>query len=242
MAQKIKKLTWSIIFLAGCQGQIEGSNEVAEANSEQTRTVALDGEIAKASYSIGFTLGENMHQRFADSIELEAFLAGASHGLTGAERLVGFEEGQRSLAALNEKRSAAFAAQAIEAETEGISFLAENSKRLEIVTLASGLQYEVLKAGAGPKPGPTDTVVAHYHGTLIDGEVFSSTIAGGSPEIFSLNRVIAGWREALQLMAVGAKWRLYVPPALGYGSRPPQNSSIPANATLIFEVELVEIQ
>jgi FKBP-type peptidyl-prolyl cis-trans isomerase FklB len=122
----------------------------------------------------------------------------------------------------------------------GQAFLTENAQKAGIVSLESGLQYEVIAMGDGPKPGPTQTVTCHYHGTLIDGRVFDSSVKRGKPASFPLNRVIAGWTEALQLMPVGSKWRLFLPPHLAYGN---QNVSaeIGPNSTLIFEVELLGI-
>lgn len=122
----------------------------------------------------------------------------------------------------------------------GLAFLAENAKRPEVVTLESGLQYEILHEGDGAKPGPTQTVTCHYHGTLIDGRVFDSSVQRGKPAAFPLNRVISGWTEALQLMAVGSKWRLFLPPHLAYGDRQ-ISAEIGPNSTLIFEVELLGI-
>lgn len=122
----------------------------------------------------------------------------------------------------------------------GNAFLAENAQREGVITLESGLQYEVITMGDGPKPGPAQTVVCHYHGTRIDGVVFDSSVRRGQPASFPLNRVIKGWTEALQLMPVGSKWRLFIPPHLAYG-----NSNVSAeigpNTTLIFEVELLKI-
>jgi len=123
----------------------------------------------------------------------------------------------------------------------GEAYMAENAARPGVVTTESGLQYEVLVEGTGPKPQATDTVVTHYHGTLTDGTVFDSSVERGSPASFPVNRVIAGWTEALQMMGVGAKWRLVVPPELAYGERG-AGGAIPPNATLVFEVELLEIQ
>ena len=109
-----------------------------------------------------------------------------------------------------------------------------------MTTLESGLQYEVLVEGSGPKPSAEDTVVTHYHGTLTDGTVFDSSVERGSPASFPVNRVIPGWTEALQLMGVGSKWRLVIPPELAYGERG-AGGAIPPNSTLVFEVELLEI-
>lgn len=121
---------------------------------------------------------------------------------------------------------------------EGKAFLAENAKRDEVVELESGLQYEIMTTGDGPKPTATDNVTCHYHGTLIDGTVFDSSVQRGQPASFPLNMVITGWTEALQLMPTGSKWRLYLPPHLAYGDRQ-AGAQIKPNSTLIFEVELL---
>src|SRR3954469_9874022 len=120
----------------------------------------------------------------------------------------------------------------------GEDFLEQNKKRENVVTTPSGLQYEVLKKGSGAKPKATDKVNCHYHGTLIDGTVFDSSVQRGQPATFPLNMVIKGWTEALQLMPTGSKWRLFLPPNLAYGERQ-TGSYIGPNSTLIFEVELI---
>ena len=122
----------------------------------------------------------------------------------------------------------------------GEAFLSENAKREGVKTTASGLQYEVLAEGKGRKPKATDKVQCHYHGTLIDGQVFDSSIQRGTPAVFGVNQVIPGWVEALQLMPEGSRWKLYIPSDLAYGEQG-AGGSIPANATLIFEVELIKI-
>ena len=123
----------------------------------------------------------------------------------------------------------------------GETFLAENGKKENIVTLPSGLQYEIIKQGDGPKPLATNTVTCHYHGTTIKGEVFDSSVRRGQPASFPLNAVIKGWTEALQLMPVGSKWKLYIPPHLAYGNRG-VSREIGPNSTLIFEVELLSFR
>ena len=122
----------------------------------------------------------------------------------------------------------------------GRDFLAENGKKAGIITTPSGLQYEVLKKGEGEVPQKTDKVKCHYEGRLIDGTVFDSSIKRGEPAVFGLNQVIKGWTEALSLMPVGSKWRLYIPQELGYGER--QAGQIPPYSTLIFDVELLSIE
>jgi FKBP-type peptidyl-prolyl cis-trans isomerase FklB len=123
----------------------------------------------------------------------------------------------------------------------GKVFLEENAKREGVITLPSGLQYEIMKEGDGEKPGPRSTVKCHYHGTTIEGKVFDSSVKRGTPASFPLNRVISGWTEALQLMSVGSKWKLFLPPNLAYGEEQ-ISKEIGPNSTLIFEVELLGIK
>lgn len=122
----------------------------------------------------------------------------------------------------------------------GEAFLEENKKKPEVTALSSGLQYEIISEGTGPRPKATDKVTCHYHGTLIDGTVFDSSVKRGQPATFPLNMVIKGWTEGLQLMPQGSKWRFFIPPHLGYGDRQ-VSAQIGPNSTLIFEVELLGI-
>ena len=122
----------------------------------------------------------------------------------------------------------------------GQDFLAENKQKPGVTETASGLQYEVITAGDGPKPKASNTVTCHYHGTLINGTIFDSSVQRGRPASFPLNQVISGWTEGLQLMGVGSKWRFFIPPHLGYGNRQ-VGPTIGPNSTLIFEVELIDI-
>lgn len=122
----------------------------------------------------------------------------------------------------------------------GQEFLAANAKKPGVVALPSGLQYEIISEGSGPKPGATSKVTCHYHGTLIDGTVFDSSVRRGQPATFPLNMVIKGWTEGLQLMPQGSKWRFFIPAQLGYGDRQ-VSAQIGPNSTLVFEVELLAI-
>jgi FKBP-type peptidyl-prolyl cis-trans isomerase FklB len=122
----------------------------------------------------------------------------------------------------------------------GQDFLAANQQKPGVVELPSGLQYEIITAGTGIKPSAANKVTCHYHGTLIDGTVFDSSVKRGQPATFPLNAVIKGWTEGLQLMAVGSKWRFFIPPQLGYGERQ-VSAQIGPNSTLIFEVELIAV-
>jgi FKBP-type peptidyl-prolyl cis-trans isomerase FklB len=139
---------------------------------------------------------------------------------------------------LDSKRNEAFA----EVKSEGELFLLANRTKEGIHTTSSGLQYEILSEGSGRKPGPTDNVTVHYHGTLIDGTVFDSSVQRGAPASFGVNQVIRGWTEALQLMPIGSKYKLFIPQELAYGANPHPGGAIKPFAALIFEVELLDIK
>ena len=191
----------------------------------------------KTSYAIGMNIGHNLLQSGAKNIDTEALARGISDVINGNKTDLEPQEAGRILnkyfAELEEAKSK-------EAIAEGKAFLEANATRPEVTTLKSGLQYEIMKAGEGPKPKATDKVRCHYQGTLIDGTVFDSSVRRGQPADFPVNGVIAGWVEALQLMPVGSKWKLYIPYNLAYGPRG-AGGAIPPYATLIFEIELIEI-
>ncbi|MDA1073332.1 MAG: FKBP-type peptidyl-prolyl cis-trans isomerase [Proteobacteria bacterium] len=218
--------------LGGCERPVESAPEAA-------KPAALTSDDQKASYSLGYTVRTNVDTSFPGMVDSEAFEAGITDAGAGNERKVNMEEAQRTIAALQTRVQQAQEADAMESSSQGSEFLTSNAQKQGVVVLDSGLQYEILVAGDGPNPGATDTVTTHYVGTLIDGTEFDSSVRRGEPASFPLNRVIAGWTEGLQLMGVGSKWRLFVPPELAYGDRPPPG--IPANSTLIFEVELISI-
>jgi FKBP-type peptidyl-prolyl cis-trans isomerase FklB len=142
---------------------------------------------------------------------------------------------------LNNYINALMTEKASENKNTGAVFLASNKNKPGIITLPSGLQYQVVRQGSGPKPKSTDTVTVHYTGTLIDGKVFDSSVDRGVPAKFTVGGVIAGWTEALQLMPVGSRWKLFIPAELGYGNYSPPGSNIPPGATLIFDLELLSI-
>jgi FKBP-type peptidyl-prolyl cis-trans isomerase len=209
------------------------------AGSAADESAALTDDAAKASYSLGYRFAENVHRQFPDAVENEAFITGVRDQLAGQDARVDDAEAERVLTAMMQQRQAEADSDALKTLEDGLAFLEENAKRDEVVTLESGLQYEVLEEGDGEKPEATDTVTTHYEGRLLDGTVFDSSYQRGEPASFPLNRVIAGWTEGLQLMSPGAKYRLYVPSELAYGDR--GAGSIPPNSTLIFDVELLEI-
>src|SRR5690606_4517926 len=160
--------------------------------------------------------------------------------LNGAKPRVSESDLQAAFQGAQAKVEAAAAEKAAKMSEAGDSFLAKNKVRDGVVVTESGLQYEVLRAGDGAKPTAEQTVEVHYHGTLVDGTVFDSSVQRGETVSFPVGGVIAGWVEALQLMAVGSKWKLFIPAELGYGNR--EQGPIPAGSVLVFEVELIAIK
>jgi len=223
------------VLTTGCQDQSAVDGAAGPAAPDP-----LTDDMAKASYSLGYLFADNVAQQFGDDIEIEPFVSGVRDVLGGADARVEEAEAQRVLNALVERRQSAAVAAASSNLDAGLRFLAENAEREGVITLDSGLQYEVLEAGEGEKPGATDIVTTHYEGRLIDGTVFDSSYARGEPATFPLNRVIPGWTEGLQQMAPGAKYRLFVPSELAYGDR--AAGSIPPNSALIFDVELLSFE
>jgi len=195
------------------------------------------------SYTVGYEFGRNLQEQ-ETQFNLEALFQGIEDVLLENQPLLDQTERQQAMAALQEQLRERFADErAVTGENnqaEGEAFLAENKTREGVVTLPSGLQYQVLREGNGPKPEATDRVSVHYIGSFLDGIEFNNSYTGGDPAIFSVNRVIAGWTEALQLMKVGAKWKLWLPPEMAYGEAG-QGTQIGSNATLVFEVELLTI-
>lgn len=198
----------------------------------------------KVSYALGLTIGQQLLGMGGKELNIDDFAAAIKDVLAGRDPLVKPAEAQRLVQAFfaeqEAKQQAAMAEKGKAARVEGEAFLAENAKKEGIVTLPSGLQYEVITSGTGRKPKATDKVKCHYEGTLIDGTVFDSSYRRGEPAVFPLNGVIKGWTEGLQLMSEGAKYRFYIPFALAYGANG-AGASIPPYAALIFDVELLEV-
>jgi FKBP-type peptidyl-prolyl cis-trans isomerase len=219
----------SAIALGACQG------------TGGTPTLQTDDQ--KASYGIGLNMGSQLAPA-ETMLDMAAFQAGIRDGIAGNDPAVPQAELQVALQAFSEAVNAAeterMAAEGAENQAAGEAFMAENGQREGVMTTASGLQYEVLRAGDGAMPGPTDQVTIHYKGTLIDGTQFDSSYDRGEPATFAVNGVISGFSEGLQLMPVGSQYKLFIPGNLGYG---PQGAGadIGPNATLIFEVEMLEI-
>ena len=191
----------------------------------------------KASYALGINIANSLKQQSVSEINVEAFAKGVQDFYEGNDLQIDVKETNN---VINQFISGLQSAAGGKNAEEGKKFLAKNALQEGVTTLPSGLQYKVLKAGLGPKPKATDTVTTHYHGTLIDGTVFDSSVDRGQPASFPVNGVIQGWQEALQLMTQGSKWRLFVPSELAYGNRG-AGGLIGPGATLIFDVELLNI-
>ena len=198
----------------------------------------------KLSYALGLGIGQQLAQMGAQDISAEDFAQAIKDVLEGKELQVSHREAQVIVQDYFKKQEQKLQAERAEKgkahKEAGEKYLAENSKKDGVVTLASGLQYQVLKEGNGKKPSAKDTVKCHYEGTLIDGTVFDSSYQRGEPATFPLQQVIAGWTEGLQLMQEGAKYRFFIPYRLAYGEGG-AGASIPPFAALIFDVELIQV-
>nr|WP_321358158.1 FKBP-type peptidyl-prolyl cis-trans isomerase [uncultured Draconibacterium sp.] len=204
--------------------------------------VKLETSADSVSYAIGVLVGANNKQQLetapgSSEMNIEAMAAAFRLASLGEELEIAEEDANAIVQ--NFFRQAADREAQANLE-EGNKFLEENGKREGVITTDSNLQYEVLTEGTGEKPSATDKVRVHYHGTLIDGTVFDSSVDRGEPAVFGVNQVIPGWTEALQLMPVGSKWKVFIPSDLAYGPRG-AGADIGPNAALIFEVELLEI-
>ncbi|ORU93458.1 MAG: hypothetical protein A6F72_07020 [Cycloclasticus sp. symbiont of Poecilosclerida sp. N] len=200
----------------------------------------METEKQKLSYTMGQQIGNGILQDKLD-VETEPLVLGLTHSLNGDESALSSEE----MHAVIENFKKAMQAKASQAQLgnseKGLKFLAENSSKDGVQTLDSGIQYIVLTEGNGNKPTATDTVDVHYEGSLINGTIFDSSIKRGEPATFPVNGVIQGWQEALQLMPVGSKWKVFIPSELAYGAQG-AGRDIGANETLIFEMELLAIK
>jgi FKBP-type peptidyl-prolyl cis-trans isomerase FklB len=204
----------------------------SQVNAEEK--LVLKNQKEKVSYIIGMNIGSNFKRQLID-IDPNIVVKGIQDALTGAKSLLTDQEIQETMVAFQKELME-------KQKKQGEAFLAENKKKEGVKTLPSGLQYKVIKAGAGKKPKADDIVTANYRGTLIDGTEFDSSYKRGQPATFPVSGgMIPGWTEALQLMEVGAKWQLFIPSNLAYGERG-AGGIIGPNATLIFEVELVSIK
>ncbi len=220
----------------GCIGLMTSFSSIAETK--------LNSEKDKASYTIGIQMGMQLSQQ-KDDIDMDKVIAGFKDAFTGKQPQLTMDEMRQVMTNFQQniqaRHQAKMKALADKNAKEGAEFLAANKKKKGVKTLASGLQYKVLKSGKGPSPTASDTVVTHYRGNLIDGKVFDSSYKRGQPATFPVSGVIKGWTEALQKMKVGDKWQLFIPSELAYGANG-AGQMIGPNAVLIFEIELLEIK
>lgn len=198
----------------------------------------MSQEIEAVSYCVGMSLGGSLLQQNLEGLSPEVIAEAISDAFQGKQMKYTPDEAnaiiQKYLTGVSEQKYG-------KNKEEGEAFLAENAKKEGVTVTESGLQYEVVEAGEGDKPGPSTQVTVHYHGTLIDGTVFDSSVQRGEPATFGVNQVIKGWTEALQLMPKGAKYRLYIPEELAYGASPHPGGPIEPHMALIFDVELLEL-
>lgn len=198
----------------------------------------MSQEIEAVSYCVGMSLGGSLLQQNLEGLSSEVIAQAIDDAFKGKEMKYSPEQANEIIQNyLNLANESKFATN----KDAGEQFLAENGKKEGVTTTASGLQFEVLNAGDGESPSETSSVTVHYHGTLIDGTVFDSSVQRGEPATFGVNQVIKGWTEALQLMNKGSKFRLYIPQELAYGAQPHPSGPIEPYMALIFDVELLEI-
>lgn len=201
-------------------------------------------ELDRISYALGLSMGNNFKSSGIDKLDVQDFADGVAAVFSGEKPKMTYDEAkaeiQKYFTAMEERQREAAATMAKVNAEAGEKFLKENGGRENVVTTASGLQYEVIKEGTGAQPQAGDDVTVHYTGKLIDGTVFDSSVERGAPATFGVTQVIPGWVEALQMMKEGAQWRLYIPSALAYGPNG-AGGIIGPNATLIFDVELIKV-
>jgi FKBP-type peptidyl-prolyl cis-trans isomerase FklB len=199
--------------------------------------MSFDTQVEKFSYALGLSMASNLLQSRINAVDYDAMFAAIKDVMEGQKTLISHQDANQVIEEyFNNQQNIQGAIN----DREGIDFLAKNKLNSDIVELESGLQYRVIVNGEGAKPTITDKVKCHYHGTLINGTVFDSSVARKEPAVFPVNGVIKGWIEALQLMGIGAKWQLFIPPHLAYGDHG-AGGPIGPKTTLIFEVELIAI-
>ncbi len=232
----MKKLT---LFLA--TALLATSFSMAASSPKKPKKVKMKTEIDTVSYALGVAIGKDVRKqldKFMDNKEnMKLLIKGLNTAIKGDTTALPHA---MSDSLVNAYMKAAYEKKEKERVEKNKTFLTENAKKEGVVSLPSGLQYQVIKEGTGEKPTDTNTVKVHYEGKLIDGTVFDSSIKRGEPIEFKLNRVIKGWTEGVKLMKKGAKYKLFIPAELGYGSQP--MGTIPPNSTLIFEVELLDVK
>jgi len=235
---KIRIITLAVflgLFSTAIAGK-KGKKDKKKTKTE-TKSMELKNELDSLSYALGISIANNLKSQGVDNINSAAMSAAVKDVYAGNDSIMKTDDANEFInsyfAGAAEKKSG-------EAQVEGKKFLAENATKDGVIVLTSGLQYKVIKMGEGPKPSKDDKVTTHYHGMLMDGTVFDSSVDRGEPATFPVGGVIPGWVEALQLMPVGSKWKLFIPSELAYGDRG-AGPKIGPGATLVFEVELLSI-
>lgn len=225
-----------ILIIAIMVSAVGGAS--AQKTTDKKIKMELKSKNDQIGYSLGVVIGSNLQKQGFDTLNYELLCKGLKDVYEKGTLLISADSANKLLSDYAQTQQRAKTDQNIK---EGIKFFEENGKRKGVVSLPSGLQYEVIKAGVGPKPIMTDKISAHYRGTFLDGKVFDSSIDRGQPATFPVNGVIQGWIEALVLMNVGSEWKLFIPYNLAYGEKgaPP---NIPPYATLVFEINLLSIE
>jgi FKBP-type peptidyl-prolyl cis-trans isomerase len=243
-------LLLATLAVAGCN---QGGKPAADAPAKKTDATADKGEqIAglptekdRFSYMVGMDLAKSI-EPFKDEIDFDTVARAVKTGLSGGKYLMTDEQAQKVREAFSQKLQAKqladMMAKGKENAAKGAAFLAENGKKPNVKTTATGLQYEVITEGKGARPKATDVVQVNYKGSLLDGTVFDDSAQHGGPATIPLSQVVPGWREGIALMPVGSKYRFWIPAALGYGEQGTPGGPIPPSATLVFEVELLGIE
>lgn len=230
----VKTILVSTLLLAGLNGHAQKSKK----KKKKGKKMELKTELDSVSYSIGVNIANQLKAQGVEELNVDAFAAALNDVFDGEAKI----DDQQAQSILQDYFTKQKAKQDEATKAAGEAFLAENAKREGVTTLPSGLQYEVMVEGDGPKPSATSRVKTHYHGTLVDGTVFDSSVERNQPATFGVNQVIKGWTEALQLMPVGSKWKLFIPYDLAYGANPRPGGPIKPYDALIFEVELISIE
>lgn len=235
-------MNFRIFILLGLFLMLFACNTTEPEPGAQDKPITLETSMEKSSYALGLDIGNNISQGEM-AVEVDALLTGLRHGLEGHPPLMTEEEQFEALMALQQEYMEAQMEKArVMAQDnidQGLAFREEYRQQEGVQETESGILYKVMAEGDGAKPGPNDVVTVHYHGTIVDGTVFDSSVERGEPATFPLDQVIPGWTEILQLMPEGSKWEVVIPPDQAYGEQQ-AGQIIGPNSTLVFEIELLE--